>query len=89
MRLDKKQDAVLAFAWHEAVPFTNNQAERDIRPAKVRLKVAGCFRTVKGAQVYARINSFLSTVRKHGLNAFYELVNIFNRNIPTYRILCT
>ena len=89
VRLDKKQDAVLAFAWHEAVPFTNNQAERDIRPAKVRLKVAGCFRTVKGAQVYARINSFLSTVRKHRLNAFYELVNIFNRNIPTYRILCT
>jgi transposase len=89
MRLDKKQDAVLAFAWHDVVPFTNNLAERDIRPAKVRLKVAGCFRTFKGAQVYARINSFISTVSKHGLNAFSELVNIFNRNIPDYRILRT
>ena len=80
---------MLAFAWHNEVPITNNEAERDIRPAKVRLKVADCFRTVKGAQVYARINSFMFTVRKHGFNTFNELVNIFNRNISAYRILCT
>lgn len=89
MRLDTKREAVLAFARHEVVPFTNNQAERDIRPAKVRLKVAGCFRTLKGAQVYARINSFISTVRKHQRNAFKELVNIFKGTTPEYRILGT
>lgn len=89
LRLDEKRQAILAFAWHKCVPFTNNLAERDIRPAKTKLKVAGCFRTLKGAQVYARINSFISTVRKQGLNPFHELVRIFNGNLPSYRLATT
>lgn len=88
-RLDEKQEAVLAFAAHNCVPFTNNLAERDIRPAKTKLKVAGCFRTLKGAQVYARIHSFISTVRKHKLNPFNELLNIFSGTIPLYRFVGT
>ena len=59
-RLEYYREAVLAFAWHKCVPFTNNLAERDIRPEKSKLKVAGCFRTMKGAQNYARIHSFIS-----------------------------
>ncbi|MEZ4994726.1 MAG: hypothetical protein R2824_30180 [Saprospiraceae bacterium] len=39
--------------------------------------MAGCFRTLPGAQVYARIQSFLSTTRKHQLNVFNELVATF------------
>ena len=76
-RLVRYRDAVLAFAKYEVVPFTNNQAERDVRPAKTKQKVAGCFRTLAGAQVYARIQSFLSTTRKHKLNVFNELVATF------------
>jgi len=72
-RLLKYKDAVLAFAQYPEVPFTNNQAERDIRPAKVKQKIAGCFRTQKGAQVYARIQAFISTARKHQRNVFKEL----------------
>ncbi len=34
-RLIKYKPAVLAFAFNQEVPFTNNLAERDIRPAKV------------------------------------------------------
>lgn len=30
------QAAVLAFGFKVGVPFTNNQAERDLRPAKVK-----------------------------------------------------
>lgn len=86
LRLDEKREAILAFAWHKCVPFTNNLAERDIRPAKTKLKVAGCFRTLKGAQVYARINGFISTLRKQNLNPFNELVGIFNGNLPSYRL---
>lgn len=76
-RLVQHKDAVLAFAQYPEVPFTNNQAERDIRPAKVKQKIAGCFRTVKGAQVYARIQSFISTARKQQLNVFNELIASF------------
>jgi transposase len=84
-RLDMHWHAVLAFCWHKTIPFTNNLAERDIRPAKSKLKVAGCFRTLAGAQAYARIHSFISTVRKHQYNAFNELVNIFSGLTPCYR----
>lgn len=76
-RLMKHQEAVLAFAFHQQVPFTNNLAERDLRPAKTKQKVAGCFRTFQGAQRQARIYGFISTVRKHQLNSFKELKNIF------------
>ena len=64
---------MLAFAKYEWVPFTNNQAERDIRPVKGKIKTAGCFRTQTGAKHYARIQGFISTARKHGKNVFNEL----------------
>lgn len=54
-RLTKHQQAVLAFAQHEEVPFTNNLAERDIRPWKTKLKVSGCFRTTTGADGAATV----------------------------------
>lgn len=74
-RLLKYKDAVLAFAQHEMVPFTNNQAERDLRPAKGKQKVAGCFRTFNGAATYARIQSFIATCRKQKQNLFQQLKN--------------
>ena len=76
--LDKFKRAVLAFAENEHVPFTNNLAERDVRPAKTKQKVSGCFRTLIGAQQYARIQAFISTARKQQLNVFNELLAIFN-----------
>jgi transposase len=54
-RLRKPEPGVLAFALEAGVPFTNNQAERDLRPAKVKPKVSGCFRTGLGARIYARL----------------------------------
>jgi transposase len=77
-RLQKFKPAVLAFAFNEEVPFTNNQAERDIRPIKVKQKISGCFRTFKGAEHYARIAGFISTARKNKLNVFKELCDVFN-----------
>jgi transposase len=78
-RLVEHQEGVLAFAFVEIVPFTNNQAERDIRSLKTKQKVATSFRTLKGAENHARIQSFVSTVRKHKMNVFENLTNIFNQ----------
>jgi len=75
-RLEKYQPAVLAFAYYPEVPFTNNLAERDIRPAKSKIKVAGCFRTFEGAQYYARIRAFISTCLKQGQNVFQQLKKV-------------
>lgn len=74
-RLLKHRDAILGFIHEENTPFTNNQAERDIRIVKTKMKVAGCFRTDDGAQRHARIASFLSTAAKHGLNIFDALTD--------------
>nr|BAL56953.1 transposase [uncultured Chloroflexota bacterium] len=76
-RLKEHEHAVLAFALVEGVPFTNNQAERDLRPAKVKQKVSGCFRTDRGAKVYARLQAVISTCRKQERNPFVTLRNLF------------
>jgi len=76
-RLISKKDAVLAFAFNPEVPFTNNLAERDIRPVKVKQKISNCFRTFKGAEIYARIEGFISTARKNHRNIFSELCTTF------------
>ena len=77
-RLMLHQEAVLAFAFEPGVPFTNNQAERDLRPVKVKQRASGCFRTESGASIYARIAGFISTMRKNGRNVVDELASVLS-----------
>lgn len=72
-RLEDFELNVLAFTIFEEAPFTNNGAERDIRMEKNKQKISGCFRTLHGARVFARIRSYLSTCRKRGRNLLEEL----------------
>jgi transposase len=65
-RLLLDQDAVLAFLDDLAIPFDNNQAERDLRGLKVQQKVSNCFRSDGGAAAFARIRGYLATLRKQG-----------------------
>jgi transposase len=54
-RLWLGQDEVLAFLDDLAIPFDNNQAERDLRMLKVQQKVSGSFRSCDGAAAFARL----------------------------------
>ena len=67
-RLRDYETAVLLFAWDGHVAFTNNRAERDLRMAKVKQKVSGCFRSNVYAQAYCRISSYLQTMANKGHN---------------------
>jgi len=69
-RLEKYKASVCLFINDFKVPFTNNQAERDIRMIKVKTKVSGCFRNIDGAKDYLKIMSYVGTARKHSKNPF-------------------
>ena len=75
-RLILHQEAVLAFAFESGVPFTNNQAERDLRAAKVKQKISNCFRSIGGATAYARIAGFISTIRKMNRNIIQNIESV-------------
>ena len=73
LRLRDCKDDVLRFIADFDVPFTNNQAERDIRMMKLRMKISGGFRTLAGAETFATMRSVISTIRKHGINILRAL----------------
>ena len=85
LRLKNYKDAVLRFLTTPGVPFTNNQAEQDIRMMKVKQKISGGFRTMQGAETFCTIRGFLSTCRKHGLNLFQAIMQSFAGNHPNFR----
>ena len=81
-RMREHAAEVLRFVTDLRVPFTNNLGERAIRMPKVKQKISGCFRTLKGAQDFCTIRSYLDTMHKQGHNLFEVLRLTFMGHPP-------
>jgi transposase len=76
-RLWENRAHVLRFVHDFRVPFDNNLAERDLRMMKVQQKISGTFRSWEGAEAFATVRSYISTIRKRGVNVIEAIASIF------------
>lgn len=77
VRLRKYKDNHLLFMYDFNIPFSNNRAEADIRPAKRKQNI-GIFRSKVGAKYYLQIRSFISTFLKNSRNVFSGIKDAFS-----------
>lgn len=77
-RLLRSETETLRFMSDFRVPFTNNQAERDLRMVKVQQKISGCFRSSQGTEAFCRVRGFISTIKKRRQNLLDSLTLIFH-----------
>jgi transposase len=83
-RMRNYEGDILRFMTDADVPFTNNQAERDIRMVKVQQKISGSFRSWDGAKYFCRIRGYLSTCEKHNISSADALKILFNGKFPDF-----
>jgi transposase len=76
------EDMILRFATRPDLDiFSNNEAERTIRPVKVQQRGSGgSWRTLEGLAEFALVQSYLSTAAKWGISKLDALRDLFNGN---------
>lgn len=78
-RFRRYEDMNLRFATNLSVPFTNNTAERAVRPVKVQQRTSGgAWPTLQGLADFAIVQSYLDTATKWGINKLDALHQLFN-----------
>jgi transposase len=85
-RLWTYEHEALRFLDDFAVPFDNNQAERDRRLVTVQQKVSGTFCSDAGADAFCRIHSVCSTWRKQGRSILDALIQTFAGNFLSLQV---
>jgi transposase len=83
-RMDKRRDPVLLFIKNPLVPFTNNLVERCVRPVKLHLKVAGCFRKKHMARGFLRMRGYMDSCGKNGINGFQAIKMLLTGELPEF-----
>jgi transposase len=86
LRLQKRKAEVIRFLTNSNVPFTNNEAERDLRMGKVRQKVSGCFRVRTGAEIFCNLRTVTCTARKQGWSIIETLMKQSDHLIAEMRL---
>lgn len=81
LRLRERRADYLRFTVDLAVPATNNQGERDLRPVKTQIKISGCHASQAGAANWLTVRSYISTAVKHGIGAFEVIRRAFNGDV--------
>jgi transposase len=77
-RFTRYQDMILRFAVDLTVPFTNNCAERAVRPVKVQQRTSGgAWSTLQGLTDFAIVHSYLDTATKWGIDKLHALDQLF------------
>lgn len=82
-RFETHREVILRFTTNLAVGFTNNLAERQVRPVKVQQRSSGgCWRTLKGLADFAVVQSYLSTATHWGITRLQALHRLYNGDGP-------
>jgi len=82
-RFDTHREMILRFTTDLAVPFTNNNAERQVRPVKVQQRSSGgAWRSLQGLTDFAIVQSYLSTAIRWGISRYDALHRLFTGNGP-------
>jgi len=77
-RFIEYQAEICRFSADFDVPFDNNQAERDIRNVKIKMKVSGGFRSDEGADNFAATSSVIGSSVKQGKSVLGVIKNVLS-----------
>ena len=82
-RLCKQQDHLFEFLKHDGVDATNNQAERQLRPAVIARKISCGNKTPKGARTFEILASLAATARQRGRSFVTDLTAALSKGQPS------